>query len=214
MSTSFLSDKGTVRRVGDRLSQSPRDELRAAFRSLDGVWARLTGITSEGQTLSRRSKIGRTAECFVTFAIGVAGGVAALPLLGPVGLAAMPVLWGATVAGARDLQLTIFHHSAHDNVFPRSASDNIDARSDWLRVGRRNRALGSIISTILLITPFDDYVAAHVRDHHGVQTLSTCEDETMKALKNVIGLEAGMPVAENSAGSGGRSGPPKFIGGF
>ncbi|MGA8907225.1 MAG: fatty acid desaturase [Acidobacteriaceae bacterium] len=180
----------------NRLLRSPRDELREAFPLLDGVWARLTGLSSNDQTIPKRTKIGRTVECFATFIFGVSGGIAALPLLGPAGLIIVPLLWCVTVAGARDLQLTIFHHSAHGNVFPRSPSDNTDGRSDWLRVSDRNRALGSVISTILLITPFDEYVAAHVRDHHGVQTLSTCEDETMKALKQVIGLQAGVPVAK------------------
>lgn len=150
-------------------------------RCLAGPLTWLTGVMAEGQTLGQRSKKGRVIQSFATFGVGVAGGVAALPLAGDVGLLALPPLMAAAIAGARDLQLTILHHCAHDNVLS----------------GAGNTYLGRVISSLLQIERFDSYKLKHTKQHHGRNTLSTLDDDTAAFLIDVLGLKAGASVPEN-----------------
>lgn len=141
----------------------------------------LTGQSCEGEELPQRTQIGRLAQSFVIFASGILGGVVALPVAGPAGVVALLFAWVAAIGGARDLQLTIYHHCAHENVVSKVWSTRI----------------GRIIDKLLLIERFEAYKPKHVVPHHGRHTVSTDKDPTVMFLRNVLRIEPGLPVQEN-----------------
>ncbi len=141
----------------------------------------LTGVIEEGQILPRRSKRGRVARAFGTFAAGLIVGVISIPVGGEAGIVGLPIGVAITIAGARDLQLTILHHCAHGNVFS-PASD---------------RLLGRVIASLLMIERFEVYAPKHAVAHHGRHTLSTEDDDTLNFLRGVIGITPGASIKQN-----------------
>jgi hypothetical protein len=83
------------------------------------------------------------------------------------------------VSGARYIVATIIHHGVHSAVF----------RSELA-----NRILCEILSTALIVQPFDSYRRFHVYEHHG-KDFSTMNDQDLAAIYT-LGLRPGLPVAQ------------------
>ncbi|HEV2761410.1 MAG TPA: fatty acid desaturase, partial [Pyrinomonadaceae bacterium] len=82
------------------------------------------------------------------------------------------------VSGARKLQLMIVHQCAHGTF---SAG------------GRVNAVTGTLISTVLIIEPYESYRRGHLRDHHSKSHM-TAADPTVRFLIDLVGLRPGMTV--------------------
>ena len=80
-----------------------------------------------------------------------------------------------TTSGLRKLQVVIYHHCSHHNVF----------YMKWV-----NYFVGEIISIVLLIKDFLTYRKDHMV-HHSVRGLLTYRDETVQDL-SVIGITPGL----------------------
>ncbi|MFC0398249.1 fatty acid desaturase [Paraburkholderia rhizosphaerae] len=84
----------------------------------------------------------------------------------------------STVSGARYIVATIIHHGVHHAVF---------------RSRRANQIMCEILSTVLIVQPFDSYRKFHVHEHHG-RAFSTMDDQDLAAIYT-LGLTPGTPVA-------------------
>jgi fatty acid desaturase len=82
------------------------------------------------------------------------------------------------VLGARKLQLMIVHQCAHGTFSP---------------CRRINTVIGTLISTVLIIEPFESYRRGHLRDHHSKSHM-TAADPTVRFLIDLVGLRPGMTV--------------------
>lgn len=140
----------------------------------------LTGQAPDGQIPREISQTIRISAAFAAYYAGLASGVAAVAV-GGWALLALPLAWTLCIGGARDLQLTIYHHAAHGSVLS----------ATW------SRRLGRLIGHILLIEPFDSYAPGHCREHHGRHTVSTELDPTVAFLVNEVGIRPGESVREN-----------------
>jgi hypothetical protein len=83
--------------------------------------------------------------------------------------------WMLTVHGARKAQLVIIHHAVHAHLTGRPGYD---------------RVVAEILSTLLLLQPFDSYRRDHVTLHHG-RCLATLEDPDVQLLL-LLGFRPGM----------------------
>jgi fatty acid desaturase len=88
----------------------------------------------------------------------------------------LPVAWTLQVSGARRLQVQIFHHCVHQTF----------SGVAWI-----DRLLAEIISTMLLIAPFDKYVHDHIRRHHPVKYFGTEKDPDLAFLL-ALGFRPGL----------------------
>lgn len=164
----------------------PRRDVRAALAEalpafLQPLFTYLTGLAPERAVLPKRRQATVILAAFTVHYAGLVLGLTAGAAGVVAAIALLPVAWTLSVAGARDLQLTIFHHCAHGTVIS-------PAVSLWL---------GRLIGTILVIQPFDSYAPKHRREHHGRQTVSTLEDPTVQFLLNEVGIIPGDSVAAN-----------------
>lgn len=82
------------------------------------------------------------------------------------------------VSGTRQLQLMIVHQCAHGTI-----SSN----------RRINIAIGTLLSTLLIIEPFAGYRRRHLHDHHS-KNLMTDADPTVRFLIDLVGLRPHMTV--------------------
>lgn len=80
------------------------------------------------------------------------------------------------VSGTRKLQLMIVHQCAHGTFSP---------------YRRSNIGIGMLISTILIIEPFERYRSGHLRDHHSKNHM-TESDPTVRFLIDLVGLRSHM----------------------
>ena len=164
---------------------SPAPSVRAALddclpKALAPVMTWLTGEARPGSDPGRRTQTGRVAGAFLAYDAGLLGSVSAVALAGPAAAAILPLTWTLMVGAARDLQLTILHHSAHGTVISKEWSPRI----------------GRAIATVLVIEPFDSYAPKHQREHHGRHSVSTKLDPTVLFLLD-IGIEPGASKAQN-----------------
>ncbi len=81
----------------------------------------------------------------------------------------------ATCSGLGLLQVVVFHHCSHNTVF---------------RTRERNRAVGRLVSALLLFKRFDDYQREHML-HHSPNKLLTHEDEFADFVLGLCRLEPG-----------------------
>jgi len=159
---------------------SPRDVLATRLPGcLQGLVTQLTGKPLPGQAIPRRSELGLVIQGFSLFAAGIGGGIAATSSGGLAWLA-LPLAWGFTLAGARDLQLNVMHQASHANVVSKSCSNIV----------------GRAVSAILIETAFPEYVIKH-RQHHKHAVTSTEADDTVVFLRDYLHIKPGLPVAEN-----------------
>lgn len=113
-----------------------------------------------------------------TMTLSLCGGVAASSLLvaaAPMAWLLLPWSWMLTVHAARKAQLVICHHAVHGNMTGTKRGDHV---------------LVDILSTVLLIQPFEKYSHDHIRAHHGPK-LATLEDPDMQFLLT-LGFRPGM----------------------
>lgn len=165
--------------------QTDSRSLRAALHERLPHWQApfftyLTGEAPAGCVPPRISQTSRICRAFATFYGGQAIGVAAVAF-GGWSLLALPLAWTVSIGGARDLQLTVYHHAAHGTVLSR----------EW------SQRLGRLIGRILLIEPFDSYTPVHRREHHGRHTVSTELDPTVAFLTEEVGVRPGGSISDN-----------------
>ena len=72
-----------------------------------------------------------------------------------------------TIAGARPLFLGVIHTASHENFL---------AREPW------DTRIASAVAVLLLLPNFAHYKRTHLRQHHGLNTLSTDQDPTVQDL--------------------------------
>lgn len=164
----------------------PRRDVRTALDHalpafVQPLFTYLTGLAPDGTVLSKRRQATVILAAFAVHYAGLVLGMTAGAVGAVAAIGLLPFAWTLSVAGARDLQLTIFHHCAHGTVISPTVSL-------WL---------GRLIGTILVIQPFDSYAPKHRREHHGRQTVSTLEDPTVLFLLNEVGIIPGDSNAAN-----------------
>jgi hypothetical protein len=160
------------------------DIRRSLEERLPGVFQRiitwLSGLPASGATLRMRSEVEAVLTGFATFWAGALLGTA-LARYGDGALALLPVASTITVGAARYLQLSVYHHCAHDNVI-----------SAWVSLW-----IGRAIASMLVIERFDVYAPKHCKEHHGRHTVSTRVDATVQFLVDLLCIAPGAPVEEN-----------------
>ncbi|WP_256362242.1 fatty acid desaturase [Streptomyces sp. TRM70350] len=95
-------------------------------------------------------------------------------------LVLLPVGWAVTLHGMRNLRMMIYHQCSHRNMYRRRTVD---------------RALGHLISSVLVIQNFERYSREHVADHHAAHHM-TLRDPTVQAFLISLGLAPGMSREE------------------
>ncbi|MDJ1132757.1 stearoyl-CoA 9-desaturase [Streptomyces iconiensis] len=100
----------------------------------------------------------------------------ALWVLGGWWLLLLPVGWGITLHGMRNLRMMIFHQCAHRNMYRRRTPDTV---------------IGRAAAALLVIQNFERYCREHVADHHAVHHM-TLRDPTVQAFLISLGLAPGM----------------------
>lgn len=81
-----------------------------------------------------------------------------------------------STSGARYIVATIIHHGVHGHLYK---SQSV------------NRVLCEILSTLLIVQPYDSYRQFHVYEHHG-REFSTLEDKDLAAIYQ-LGFRPGTP---------------------
>jgi fatty acid desaturase len=139
----------------------------------------LTALPAISERSSERKPGHVVAEAFAWILIGTALSATAAAkgrgflLLLPVGLL-------ATSSGMGLLQAVVFHHCSHGMVFASRQA---------------NRAVGKLISLLLLIKEFDVYQKEHAA-HHSPKRLLTADDEHLSFLTRFLGVYPGMTRQE------------------
>lgn len=153
--------------------------IRTSYARLpcQAFWTWFTGKELAGRTASR--SISTLEPLFWSLASllgGVGGSIAVL--MCPLNYAWLVLTMVSTVSGARYIVATIIHHGVHAAVF---------------RSERANRIVCEVLSTALIVQPFDSYRRFHVYEHHG-KDFSTMDDQDLAAIYT-LGLRPGVPVA-------------------
>ncbi|MFC6086607.1 fatty acid desaturase [Sphaerisporangium aureirubrum] len=135
----------------------------------------LTGRPHAGQRPLRLTPGGHLLGALASILTGLAAGGAALAA-GGWWLALLVPGWGATLHGARNLRMMIYHQCAHRNMWGNRRADAL---------------LGRLIAGLLLVQDFERYSAEHVVDHHAVHHM-TLRDPTVQAFLLTLRLRPGM----------------------
>ncbi|MFE0703093.1 fatty acid desaturase [Streptomyces sp. NPDC058872] len=158
------------------------DPVRESMQVLPRVFAApltlLTGRPYAGQAPVRRTPTRHLVNALTSCALGVALGVAALTGGGPLLVLLVPG-WAATLHGARNLRMMIYHQCAHQNMWRKRRPDEL---------------VGRLIAAALMIQDFDRYSAEHVGDHHALHHMTT-RDPTVQAFLVTLRLRPGMSRA-------------------
>lgn len=163
--------------MGSPANRPPHAALRSALPGQ--VFSFLSGLP--GAKLPLRSKTGRVCSAIGLFVVGIAGGLIVASRLGLHGLPLLLLFNAVVISAARYLQLCILHHAAHGNVFG----------------GSKDIVLGRLLATMLFIERFDSYAARHVISHHGPQSVSTTLDDTVRFLRETVGIVPGDSIEAN-----------------
>lgn len=166
-----------------RENAMPARDIRASMSVFSGIldyW--ITEITGKPLT-SRPPRIVLSpswylAACFLRLLGSVALSITLL-LAGWPFLLFLPLVWMATVSGARLLQVTIIHHCVHANFTGNKKFDF------WL---------AELISVLLFIQDAGSYSYDHVTIHHS-RKLATLDDPDLQFLI-LLGIQPGMSVAQ------------------
>jgi hypothetical protein len=159
-----------------RTSQTDYRESMAKLPGfMQGLLTWITGKPLKGDLLPTKTPTYHLAMVLATLIGGILLSIFAMLFQGLWLLLLLPG-WIFTVSGARQLQVVIVHHCAHGN-FTRNRS--------------LDRRLGQIISAILLFREFDGYQQDHIKHHADP---SAVEDETVKFLRLLLGIQEGMSV--------------------
>jgi fatty acid desaturase len=151
--------------------------IRDSYRKLpfQRFWTWLTGKEIPDSKAKTVSPIESTAWALIQFAGGITLSVTIQKL--HIGWGWLVVSMTLTVSGARYIVATIIHHGVHNAV---------------LRTERANRVLCELLSTAMIVQPFDSYKRFHVHEHHG-RDFSTMGDKDLAAIYT-LGLKPGVPV--------------------
>jgi len=158
----------------------PRREM--ALRLPAFVQPFLTWLTAKpapGETAAARSPVSYVVEALLTVIGGCALSAGAFALLGPHAAlfwVILPAGLLVTTSGLGLFQVVIFHHCSHGTVFS---------------TRERNRAVGRLVSAVLLFKNFDIYQREHML-HHNANKLFTDEDEFTDFVVGICDLQASM----------------------
>ncbi|MBB5867181.1 hypothetical protein F4553_000560 [Allocatelliglobosispora scoriae] len=134
----------------------------------------LTGKPYTGQAAPQLTATFHLAAAVASVVVGVAIAAAGWLTAGWA-LLLLPAGWAATLHGARNLRMLIFHQCSHRNMYGRRSLDN---------------AIGYAIPSLLIIQNFQRYSREHVSDHHAVHHM-TLRDPTVQAFLVSLGLRPG-----------------------
>lgn len=159
-------------------------QMRDAYRILpfQGVWTWLTGKEIDGRPPLWQS---HSVEmiCWSLSWMIVGSIMTSLAWFGSLSLLVKSVIYMTgilfTASGARYIVATIIHHGVHGHLFNSQ---------------RANRILCEILSTILIVQPYDSYRQFHVYEHHGA-AFSTFEDRDLAAIYQ-LGFKPGIKVRQ------------------
>jgi hypothetical protein len=157
----------------------PEPDVRYTFQHLplQPFWTWLSGKPSHGEKpLYYPTPLIILASGLVRLLLALAGTYWILTFQEPVALVLLPLCWLIYVSGARLLQVTIVHHSAHLNF----------TGIEWV-----DRMVGHILTAALMIQDYDSYRRDHVSIHHS-KLLATLEDPDLKFLL-LLGFRTGKP---------------------
>lgn len=139
-------------------------------------WTWLTGKERAISPSSRRINPIEPVFWSLTLLVsGILGSV--LILFCHLNLLWLPMTFLLTVSGARYIVATIIHHGVHNAVFKTEFA---------------NRILCEILSTLIVVQPFDSYKKFHVYEHHG-RDFSTLNDQDLATIYS-LGLRPGIPI--------------------
>lgn len=165
--------------MNGQLAADPRGTMERLPTCLQPVLTCLTGKPTAHETSWRLKPWHHLASAIVALFFGLAGS-AAIFVVGGRWWLLMPPAWLVTVHGARKLRTIIMHQCSHSNFL----------RSRWW-----DRAIGKIISILLVTEEFDGYKRAHLADHHSARH-QTVHDPTVIFLLQELGLRPGMTSSE------------------
>ena len=188
---SFLPNRQTLDR--SRLAQSLesatflRDDPRAHMAArlpafLQPLLTLITAKPAPGEETPERSPIAFVAGGLLAMLGGAGLSAAAIAVTMPLWLACLLLLVGltTTASGLGLYQVVVFHHCSHGTVFP---------------TRERNRAIGRLVSSLLLFARFEDYQREHML-HHSANKMLTDEDEFTGFVFGVCRLEPGVSKRE------------------
>ncbi|MGE6177995.1 hypothetical protein [Aeromonas salmonicida] len=146
-------------------------EIRKSYEilPLQGIWSWLTGKEQLGRKPLWESN---SSELIVWSLLWVVIGLwlTSLAVFYAQSLSAYIVLYIAgalfSTAGARYIVATIIHHGVHGHLYQSQ---------------KMNKALCEVLSTLLIVQPYESYRQFHVYEHHG-RAFSTFEDKDLAAI--------------------------------
>ena len=155
--------------------------IRKSYQILpfQGVWSWLTGKElPDRKPLWQSTSTELTAWSLIWTAAGIFFTSLAVYSSWPLLARLLCYLLGAlfSTSGARYIVATIIHHGVHGHLYK---SQSV------------NRVLCEILSTLLIVQPYDSYRQFHVYEHHG-REFSTLEDKDLAAIYQ-LGFRPGTP---------------------
>jgi fatty acid desaturase len=171
------------------IDQIKRDSLNVGWLKNPIIQEYLTwqsGIPHSNQTLRKRSRLEYFTAASAALVIGVAASHVAI-ISG--NLWSLPIGWGLTLYGMRELRLPIMHAASHDDL----------THILWL-----DHLIGQAIAFLLWNEPFAAYKNQHEKGipgsrkkvHHKWTDLLTPGEDTFEAHKN-YGFKPGVSLQEN-----------------
>lgn len=139
----------------------------------------LTAKPAPGDVPREKLPVYYVIEACALVVLGCVASVAALTLLTHYAFLFWPLLicgLTATTSGLGLFQVTVFHHCSHGTVFKGRA---------------QNRAIGRLVSAILLFKHFDHYQKEHML-HHNANKLFTDDDEFTDFVVGICDLETSL----------------------
>lgn len=169
--------------------QLSRDSLNVGLLKNPIIQEYLTwqsGIPHSNQTLRKRSRL----EYFINASAVLATGICASYLVIASGnFWGLPIGWGLTLYGMRELRLPIMHEASHNDL----------TQKVWL-----DKLIGQAIAILLWNEPFQAYMVQHEKGipgsrkkvHHKWTDLLAPGEDTFEAHKN-YGFKPGVAPQEN-----------------
>lgn len=159
-------------------------EIRKSYEILpfQGVWSWLTGKEILGRKPLWESN---SSELIVWSVLWIFIGVwltsSAIFYASTLGASIALYIVGAlfSTAGARYIVATVIHHGVHGHLY---------------KSQKVNKTLCEILSTLLIVQPYESYRQFHVYEHHG-RAFSTFEDKDLAAIYQ-LGFTPGKGKAE------------------
>lgn len=162
----------------DLLEESARIRESYAALPFQAFWTWLTGKELRGRRPQWSSS---PLECLIWSCVWLLGGCTAsiIILLNEQNRFWLIPSVIFTAGGARYIVATIIHHAVHHTLFVSPL---------------KNKILSEILSTVIIVQPYDTYRQFHVFEHHG-SDFSTAGDQDLAAIYR-MGLTPGKTVTE------------------